>query len=97
MHCRIKPLGSRVVMKRESLTSDTLIIPDTARQRNAPARGVIVEKGPMCEWPIEEGKTYLHGQFAGAYVNAEGRAITDEEDEFYMVDEEDLIAEVRDV
>ncbi len=98
MECPLKPLGDRVVMKRDRLTSPHIIIIADAARRNAPMRGIIVAKGPACEWDIEVGKAYLHGRYAGEWFNANGTSTTDNEDaEYYILTEGDLIAEVANV
>lgn len=97
MSCPLSPLGDRVILRRERFKSSSIIIPEDAARRNAPTRGVVVAKGPACEWPITLGGTYLHGRHAGDWINAEGKAVSPEDGEFYVLAEGDLLAEVTNV
>ena len=97
MSCTLTPLGSRVILKRDRLKSEHIIITDTASKRNAPMKGTIVAFGAACEWPLVVGKEYLHGRHAGDWVNADGSPTVPEDGEFYIIDEADLLAEVNNV
>ena len=92
----IKPLFGRVLMVREKLGKvGSIIIPENAAKRNAPLRGVVVAIGEGCDRSIKVGHTYLMGQFAGTWMNAEGAVIPDGNTaEYFMVQDEDLLAEV---
>ena len=93
----IKPLWANVLMKRDKLKSKNIIIPSEYEKANAPRRGVVVATGPSCAGLIETGKMYLHGEHAGTWINAEGRIVAADDGEFYLLNEEDLIAEVEGV
>ena len=93
----LKPKFARVLLQRDDLTprKSKLLIPDSAKKRNAPSRGVVIAKGPAASDEIEIGKTYIFGQHAGAFVNEFGLATTDEETaQFFVLQDEDIIAEV---
>ena len=89
---RIEPLSSYVVLERESIQSKTtIIIPDMAEKRNAPSVGVVLAVGRLCEEEVKAlvGKTVLFKQHAGAWVK------TPDGDEFYALEESDLIGEIK--
>ena len=73
----------------------SIIIPDEAGKRNAPAKGVIVAVGDSVDSSIEVGMTVVYGRHAGTWLNADGTVSATEEDaEFYVIQDEDVIAEV---
>ena len=92
----IKPLFARVLLKREKPEKiGSIFIPTDAAKRNAPLRGVAVATGPTCAPTIHVGRTYLLGQYAGAWVNEKGQVVPAGDDaEFFIVQDEDLLAEV---
>lgn len=93
------PLYNRVILEREQLKTKGIIIPDIAQVRNAPCKGKVIAKGPDVNGEIEVGKTYVFGQYAGAWINAEGTPIEKGDEEtarYYVCEDEDLIAEVQD-
>ncbi len=91
----LKPLFARVLLQREKMKNSTLIIPDDAAKRNAPAKGKVVAVGPAADSVIEVGKTYLFGRHAGTWLNSEGTVVVREDDaEFYLVQDEDMLCEV---
>ena len=92
----LRPLFARVILKREKLNS-SIIIPDDARRRHAPAKGKIVAVGGTCDDEIQMmlGKTVLFGQHAGAWINADGTPSSGEDGEYFVCMDEDLIAEVE--
>ena len=97
MSCPLEPYGNRVVVKRERLKSNLLIIPDEASRRNARAKGVVMAVGPACEWNIDVGDVVLFGMYAGAWANADGSSVAAEDAEYYILAEDDLIAKVKNV
>ena len=91
----LQPLFARVLLKREVLKNASIIIPTAAALRGAPARGVVVSKGPTADESVEVGATYVFGRHAGAWINSEGKPVDKEEDaEFYVCQDEDLIVKV---
>lgn len=91
----LEPLFARVLLKREVLKHASLIIPSAAALRNAPARGIVVAKGPTADESVEVGATYVFGRHAGAWINAEGKPVDKEDDaEFFVCQDEDLIVKV---
>lgn len=95
----LKPLWARVLLEREKIASASklLVIPDSAARRNAPCRGKIIAVGPTAEESIKQliGTVVVFGQHAGTWINEKGLAVAKPEDgEYFVCDEQDLIAEV---
>lgn len=97
MDCKLQPLFARVLIRRERFASkSSIIIPDDAAKRNAPAKGVVVAVGPTADESVKPGMTVLFGQYAGAWINPDGTAVTrPDEAEFFVCLDEDIIAEVK--
>ena len=104
MESKLQPKFARVLIRRERFASKTggIIIPSDIAKRNAPSKGVVVAVGPACDEQIRPGMTVIMGQYAGAWINAEGALIPREdmkgeaEDfEFFVCQDEDIIAEVK--
>ena len=79
----MKPLFDKVLIKRETLEDKlktTLIIPDQAAKRNAPATGVVLAIGPDVE-QVEVGQRVLFGLHAGSWIKDD-----DENDVFVCLD-----------
>jgi co-chaperonin GroES (HSP10) len=98
MTMELNPLFSRVLIRRERFASksSSIIIPEEAAKRNAPVKGEVVAVGPGADASIREGMTVIFGQYAGAWINAEGAAVAGpEEAEFFVCMDEDIIAEVK--
>lgn len=97
MNCKLQPLFARVLIRREKFASkSSIIIPDEAAKRNAPAKGQVVGVGPNADSSIKEGMTVLFGQYAGAWINTDGTVVTrPDEAEFFVCQDEDIIAEVK--
>lgn len=93
----LNPLFDRVLLRREKIGArSSLIIPETAEKRNAPAKGIVVATGPGADESIEVGMTVIFGQFAGAWVNADGTIVPqDEQGELFVCQDVDIIAEVK--
>lgn len=93
----LTPLFDRVLLQRPRQNKiGSIHIPEQYAERNAPTRGLCVAKGASCEEEIEVGKSYVFGQHAGTWVNADGKAvIADDEAEFFVCVDTDLIAEVN--
>ena len=85
---QLVPLFDRVLLKREELKTGSIIIPETAKDRNAPNRGVVISVGPSCTGAVKEGDRVLFGAHAGAMLKIDGL-------ESYVVAEEDIIAVVK--
>ena len=77
----------RVLLKREELKTGSIIVPETAKDRNAPSRGVILALGPTCEHdpPLKVGDRVIFGMHAGTTLRVDGI-------EYYVVAEADIIA-----
>ena len=85
---KLKPLFDRVLLQREQLKAGSIIIPETAKDRNAPSRGLVLACGPTCVGAVKVGDRVLFGQHAGATLKVDGV-------ETYVVSEEDIIAVVQ--
>lgn len=85
----LKPLFARVIVEREVLKSKTLIIPQVAEKKNAPAIGKIIAVGPTVDESIKKliGKTVVFGMYAGDWFRDGDRDV-------YVLMDEDIIAEV---
>ena len=97
----IKPLYARVLLKREKLNQvGSIIIPDDAAKRHSATLCEVVAVGPdvntsQANTEIRVGSTVLIGEYAGTWINEDGRAVTDPETaEYYLVQDEDILAEV---
>jgi len=85
------PTHNYVVLKRHKLKSGSLFIPEDAGKRNAPARGTVLAVGPICEPYIKKlvGKEVSFKRHAGTWLE-------DGDDEIYIVDDTDILAEITD-
>ena len=96
---RLEPLFARVIVRRETFTKSSggIIIPDEAAKRHAKARGEVIAIGPDVDPSIKVGKTYVFGKYAGGWLDSDFRPTDREtEGEYYVLQDEDLIAEVCD-
>lgn len=93
---RLEPLFARVLLEREKPGKiGSVHIPEEWAKRNASTRCRVLAKGPTADKSIEIGATYLIGQHAGTWINANGRAVPGPEDaEFYLTADEDLLCKV---
>ena len=87
---KLRPLFDRVLLHREEIKTTKLIIPDSAKERNAPHRGVIAAIGPTCEHdpPLKVGDRVIFGMHSGAVLKVD-------DVETFVVSEEDIIAVVE--
>lgn len=94
----LKPFFARVLLRREKFAkSGSIIIPDEAQKRHAMTKCEVVATGQNCDPSIQEGMTVLIGQYAGTWLNADGKAVAGPDDaEFYLCADEDLLCEVTD-
>lgn len=91
----LQPLFARVLLKREVFKHASIIIPNAASLRHAPSRGTVVAKGPTADETVEIGAVYIFGRHAGAWINADGKPVDNEQDaEFFVCQDEDLIVKV---
>ena len=93
---RLEPMFARVLLERERPQQvGKIIIPDTAKIRNAPCKGRVIAVGPNADPSIKVGEWYIFGQHSGAWVNTEGRpAATVDDEKYFVCQDEDLIARV---
>lgn len=80
----ITPLFARVLLERETLKSNSIIIPQTAEKRNAPEIGIVIAVGPNADHSIELGQKVIFGRHAGDWIKHEGK-------ELFVVQDEDII------
>lgn len=94
----LKPLFARVLLRREKFEkAGSIFIPTDQHKRYASTRCVVLDKGPEADEQIRVGSTVLIGQHAGAWINAEGNPASDnDEEEFYIAQDEDILCEVDD-
>lgn len=85
----ITPLFARVLLKRDVLKAGSIIIPEQAQERNAPAKGTVIAVGPTADESIKEGQRVVFGRHAGAWLK-EG------DDDFYIVQDEDILGVIND-
>ena len=93
----IKPLFARVLLRREKEEKiGSIILPDDAQKRYASLRCKVLAVGPAADPSIAVGTTVLIGQHAGAWINLKGTPGLPDGEERYIVQDEDILCEVRD-
>ena len=80
--CKIQPLFAKVILAREEVKTSSIIIPEDAARRIAPARGEILAVGPEADESLRPGQKVIFGQHAGAWLKV------DEEEYFICMDED---------
>ena len=93
----MRPLFARVLLKREKPEKiGNIHIPDEVQQRHAGHKCLVVAVGDGCEPEIKDlvGRWVLKGQHAGAWLDADGKAVP--EGEFFICEEGDLLAVLDD-
>jgi chaperonin GroES len=96
-HVKLKPLGDRVVIRREAaeeVTAGGIVLPDSATDK--PARGTIIsigdgrllEDGTRSGFQVEVGDHVLFNSFAG-------EAIEVNDEELLLMNECDILAVVE--
>lgn len=92
---KLKPLFARVLLKREKLEKvGSILVPTDAQKRHASLRCTVVATGPTCDPTIKPGMVVIIGKYAGEWFDSDGKA--NPEGEWYIAQDEDLIAEVTD-
>ena len=92
----IKPLGDRVVIKREEASEKTaggILLPDTAKQK--PQRGRVLavgpgklnDKGERAALSVQRGDEVIYGRYSGSDIEVDGRDIK-------IMRESDILAKV---
>lgn len=98
---RLRPQFARALLRRARLTKvGKIIIPDSSQQRLASTLCTVVEMGPNCQLKLRPGTEVLIGQYAGAWMNKDGLVgqFTDTDlEEFYICQEDDILATREDV
>lgn len=86
---KIKPLGTRVVIKpdsAETVTASGIIIPDSAKEKQQTGKVVAVGDGTVDDpMHCKVGNTVLFGKFAGT-------EITIDSDELLIMGQSDILA-----
>ena len=85
---KVKPLGKRILVQRSkaALTKGGIYLPEAAQEK--PKQGEVIAVGPE-EMEITIGDIVLFGSFAGTEVKG------DEENEYLVLKEEDVLAIVE--
>ena len=89
----IQPLFARVLIQREQITSTTVLIPDSVNDREAPNKGGVLAVGPNVDATIDVGDVVIFGKFAGTYIDEKASATDD--GAYYIVQDEDILAVIR--
>lgn len=85
---KVHPLGKRILVQRSkaAVTKGGIYLPEAAQEK--PKQGEVIAVGPE-EMEVTMGDTVLFGSFAGTEVKG------DEEHEYLILKEEDLLAIVE--
>jgi len=98
LRLRLKPLGSRVVIKaleREEITKSGIVLPDTAKEK--PQEGRVLAVGPGDRHPdtgeripveLKEGDRVLFQKYAGTEFKLD-------DEELLILSEKDILAKVE--
>jgi chaperonin GroES len=90
----LKPLFARVLLKRETLKKvGSIIIPESSQDRHARCCGTILALGPSASDQLNIGDRVVFGKYAGSWLDEDGR--DNNEGEFYIVQDEDILAVVE--
>ncbi|HSX27149.1 MAG TPA: co-chaperone GroES [Chlamydiales bacterium] len=90
---KIKPLGNRIVVKREEVQTKKggILLPESAQEK--PRQGKVVavgpgktdEKGKNCQMDVKVGDNILFSSYAGTEYKAD-------ESDYLIMSEEDVLA-----
>jgi chaperonin GroES len=93
---KLKPLGDRVVLKRqeaEEKTQSGIILPDSAKEK--PQAAIVVAVGPGKEedgkvtaMQVSEGDKVIYSKYSGTEVKID-------DEEYVIVSQNDIIAKVE--
>lgn len=96
----MKPLFARVLLEREKLSKvGDIIIPEQAQKRHATLKCRVIAVGPAVDDSVKKlvGKWVLLGRHAGDWINEQGDPVAkDDAREYYICQDEDILAEVSD-
>ncbi len=92
--CNLKPLGDKIVIKREDAEEKTaggIVLPDSAKEK--PKEGTVVvlgegkllEDGSRAKFQVKEGDKVLFTSYAGNEISVGT-------DEFLLMSEDDILA-----
>lgn len=90
---RLEPLFARVILQREvpKQSSGGIILPEQSQKHNLMPEGRVVAVGPTCDPSIEVGMLVRFGKFAGDWIKLDKES----DDEYFIVQDEDVLAIVR--
>ena len=97
---KLAPFGARVLLERAVATKvGSILLPGNAAKRHASLKCKVLAVGPACDGTIKVGQTVLIGSHCGAWLDADGNTLAPDEGAdkglFYIVMDEDILAEVR--
>lgn len=93
---KLRPLFDKVLIEREKVEpKNGIILPDSIKDRHAPAKGTIVAIGPDVNTSdtdtiLKEGDRVIFGSHAGSWLNK------DQDDEIYICLDTDILCVVED-
>lgn len=85
----LKPLNSNVILKREkaqTTTSSGIVL--VSPKESASNQAVVVAVGPKCDDLLQENQTVVFKEYSGTKFKVE-------DDEYIIIDEEDILAIVE--
>jgi len=94
---KVRPLGSKVLIKRDEAPETTeggIIIPDTANEKPlegevvAVGSGKVLENGKTQKLTVKKGDIVFFGPYSGTEISLEG-------DDYLIVDESEIIAVIE--
>jgi chaperonin GroES len=93
---QLKPLGDRVVLKRqeaEEKTQSGIILPDSAKEKPQAATVIAVgpgkeEDGKVTAMQVSEGDKVIYSKYSGTEVKID-------DEEYVIVSQNDIIAKVE--
>ena len=95
---KLKPLGSRVVVKaleREEITKSGIVLPDTAKEKPQEGKvlavgpGRILDDGKREAIDVSTGERVLYAKYAGTEFKIDG-------EELLIISQKDILAIVQD-
>ncbi len=91
------PMFDFVLVERrvEEKTKGGIILTDDTAKKHSGQRAKVLALGPSCESDLSPGDEVLFGQYAGSWVNTEGRGAARADTKTYIVQETDIIARVK--
>ena len=93
----IKPLFARVLLQRDKVSKiGHIYIPPSGEKRHAAWKCQVIAKGPDADEQIRIGSWVIVGEYAGQWINANGKPVAQPDDaEFYICQDEDILVELQ--